>query len=278
MRTQELGKANEDMQKTLGELQATQQELIQREKLASLGRMIGGIAHELNTPIGNALTVITTIGEGAKQTKDQFDQGRLSKHQLAGFIEKNMNGVALIEKSLNRASGLISSFQKVAKDQSVEPKARFDLASALETARAMGMHNKPENIILSWNIDANIEINSKAGVLGQVVAQLVDNAMKQAFEKAEEGQVEVRGSLAGHDPELGDCALIEVMDNGKGISKEDQRSMYDPLFTTALHNGAVGLGLHNVYTMATRDLRGQIEYSQRLPRGSRFAIKIALDA
>lgn len=276
LRTEELGKANANMQKALGDLQAAQQELIQREKLASLGRMIGGIAHELNTPIGNALTVVTTMGAGTQRTKDQFDQGRLSKQELTGFIDKNMAGVELVEKSLNRASELISSFQRVALDQSREPEERFDLAHALESARAMAMHDKPVNISISWVIDENIQLESKPGILAQVVAQLVDNAMQHAFEKDEPGLIRVQGSISGHDAELGPCALIEVVDNGKGIARENQKSIYDPMFTTALHDGSVGLGLHNAYAMTIRDLKGQIEYREEKPKGSRFAIKIPL--
>ena len=263
-----LAEANTRMEHALETLRNTQAELVQREKLASLGRMVAGIAHELNTPIGNALTVGSTIRLQVRQLREVVDSGQLKKSTLTEFLTISSDGADLLESALHKAHALISNFRQVTKDHTDESRSHFNLSGLLESMRVAmspGYENSP--IALEFVLGPDIQVHSYPGHLTQLLTQLIDNARLHAFTGMEGGRITVRlqRSEAG--------ARISVSDNGRGVPPDIQDKVFDPFFTTRL-GGSVGLGLNTVYTVTTTKLGGSIQLKPVVPHGACFEVTI----
>ncbi|MES2582715.1 MAG: HAMP domain-containing sensor histidine kinase [Pseudomonadota bacterium] len=263
-----LAQTNTQMERALTVLQQTQVELVQREKLASLGRMVAGIAHELNTPIGNAVTIGTAMGARFKTIKAQVDAGQLKKSELDAFFAEGADAALLLEKSLSRASTLIDNFRQVARDNSTETPAELSLSLLLnEVAASVRPALESVSIRLATDIAGGVEITSCPGQISQVVFQLVENAKTHAFVGVPPG--EIRLALC----DAGEHVHIEVGDTGRGINPELEGHIFDPFATTRMGH-SLGLGLNMVHTLVTRRLGGKIAVAAAVPQGTCFTIQL----
>ena len=262
--------ANSQLSSTLDTLQRTQTEIVQQEKLASLGRMVAGIAHELNTPIGNALTTGSALGEMARRLQADIQAGQLKKSMLDEFVQSSVDGAVLLEKSLRRADELINNFKHVAAEQTTESLSTFDLADALDGLES-GLRTAGENtpVELQFTIPSGIEMHSYPALLGQVIAHLINNAMVHAFEGLEQGLLEVTATLDGTH------VVLAVRDNGCGIGEDIVKRIFDPFFTTRMGRG-MGLGLHRVHTIVTNTLGGTIDVIHQQPHGTLFQVRVPM--
>ena len=263
-----LAEANARMEHALETLRTTQAELVQREKLASLGRMVAGIAHELNTPIGNALTVGSTLRLQVRQLREVVDSGQLKKSTLTEFLANSSDGADLLESALHKAHALISNFRQVTKDHTDEPRSSFDLSALLESmkvAMSPGYENSP--IALEFTLEQDIQVQSYPGHLTQLLTQLIDNARLHAFTGMDGGHITVTLQRSGQG------ARISVRDNGRGVPPDIRDKVFDPFFTTRL-GGSVGLGLNTVYTVVTTKLGGNIQLTPVVPHGACFEVTI----
>ena len=265
-----LAEANVRMEHALETLRSTQAELVQREKLASLGRMVAGIAHELNTPIGNALTIGSSIRHQVHQLRNDVESGQLKKSTLTDFLAISANGADVLESSLHKAHALISNFRQVAKDHTDEPRSAFNL-SALLAAMQVALQPGYENtsVALEFALAGDVQLQSYPGHIEQLVTQLIDNARQHAFTGMDGGTIRVTLALTP------DGARISVSDNGRGIPSDVQGKVFDPFFTTRL-GGNLGLGLNTVYTVATSKLGGSVQFSACQPQGARFDVLLPL--
>lgn len=265
-RTRELNAALEDLQRA-------QNDLIQFEKLAALGSTVAGIAHELNTPIGNAVTVLSSMDERVNALRQLVDGGTLKRSELNSALSNLSDMAKLSERSVNRAATLINSFKQVAVDQVSERRRVFDVRDVVEehllTLRP-GLKHAP------WQIDnqvpAGLACDSFPGPLGQVLINLIQNAIIHGFHQREEGRIEINGRI-----DEGMLNLV-VSDDGVGMDTTTTMRIFEPFFTTTLGKGGSGLGLAISHRITSTILAGELRVHSSLGTGSQFTLRIPIRA
>lgn len=273
-RTAELESTNRELQQALQTLQLAQNELVRAERLASLGSLVAGVAHELNTPIGNSVTVASTLHEKTREFHQEFQAGTLKKSGLTNYIDTANTASDLLMRNLQQARELIASFKQVAVDQTSEKRRKFDLKEVIEEVVATlhpMLKKTPHDVILK--LQPGITLDSFPGPLGQVITNLVNNALVHAFEPSSRGTITIEAYAAGNE-----LVEIQIQDNGAGIPQHHLPKIFDPFFTTRLGQGGSGLGLHIVYSIITRVLGGKINVRSRPSAGTLFTIQVPLIA
>ncbi|MCV2370204.1 PAS domain S-box protein [Roseateles oligotrophus] len=272
-RTSELARRNQELDEALSVLKHTQAELVRTEKLSSLGSLVAGIAHELNTPIGNAMLMATTLAARQTEFETAVAEG-LRRSVLQEFLRGLREACTMLEASLGRAAELISSFKQVAVDQSSYQLRDFDLQEVLhETALSLGPSLKLSGTSLVEDVPAGLLMHSYPGPLIQVFMNIVNNAVLHAFEPGQAGCVRIKARALGEER-----VLIELSDDGRGMPSEHLQRAFDPFFTTKLGQGGSGLGLHIVYNLVTGLLGGQVRLSSDSGQGTRLSIELPLRA
>lgn len=268
-RTQSLAEANQTLAQTVESLQRTQSELVHAETMASLGTMVAGISHELNTPIGNALTVSTALQDQVREFSQRIERGDITRQTMHNFLADQRHGADLAAQNMLRAAELITSFKQVAVDQTSERRRGFELASTLgdilNTLRPMLKHQPVE---LRTDIANDIAMDSFPGPLGQVVNNLVQNAVLHGL-GGSGGVIEIVSR-----PIDDERVEILVRDNGRGIPAEHLARIFDPFFTTRLGQGGSGLGLSIVHRLVSSVLGGSISVHSVEGEGCCFRVDI----
>lgn len=273
-RTAELTQAKDSAERALRQLQSAQDELVAREKMASLGQLVAGVAHEINTPVGVALTASSYLSERSDALRAALASGALSRSELAGFIEQTHQASTMIGQNLERASSLVRSFKQVSVDRSSDDRRRFDLGDNLRAVvSSLELTWKRRPVQLSLICEERIELDSYPGALGQVITNLIQNALLHAFDGARGGTM--RLSAVRADPER---VRIEFEDDGQGIARDALARVFEPFFTTRRAQGGSGLGLHIVYNLVTVKLGGRIEAHGEPGAGMRFVLLLPLRA
>ena len=261
-----------ELQQALDRLMRTQASLVQSEKLAALGALVAGVAHELNTPIGNGLTAASTIEHESRLFGERMQLG-LKRSDLETYVGVMAEGSRLARSSLQRAADLVGSFKQVAVDQIGSQRRVFDLRQMLQdTLQTLTPALKQTPYSLSFDADAGVEMDSFPGPLGQVIGSLFQNALLHGLEGRTEGQIKLGARRQG------DMALIEFSDDGAGIPAEHLRRIFDPFFTTKLGRGGSGLGLHIAHNIATSVLGGEISVRSAPDAGCTFSLRLPLAA
>lgn len=266
-RTAELRAAKEHAEKALAELRRTQAHLVQAEKMASLGRMVAGLAHEINTPLGVALTAATRLDEVQRERLALLREGRLRRSDFEEWHADSEEGGRLLRGSLERAIRLVQSLKRVAVDRTGEQRRRFRLAELLEELRITFMprlKRSPHRLLIAC--EPAIELDSYPGALFQVLSNLVENAERHAFPDGRGGTLSilVRGEA--------ETVRLEFADDGVGMTPEVAARAFEPFFTTRRDEGGSGLGLHLVYNLVTGVLGGTVELDTAAGQGCRFII------
>ncbi|WP_319415696.1 PAS domain S-box protein [Marispirochaeta aestuarii] len=265
-RTRELADA-------LSTLELTHEELIRSEKLAGLGALVAGVAHELNTPIGNALMVASTMRDMGPRFNEFLAEG-LKRSELDRFLQDLQESSEIMERNLLRAAEMIKSFKQVAVDQSSHQRRPFMLTEiANELQLTLSPLFKRSTVSLTLDVDPEIRMNSYPGPLSQVLMNLVNNALVHAFEDSPEGEIR----FSAHMGTDGYVKLV-VVDNGCGIEPEVLPQIFDPFFTTKLGKGGSGLGLHIVYSLVTGILGGSIRVISEPGQGTSVNISLPVTA
>lgn len=264
-RTENLIQANHDLQQALEDLQQMQAQLVQSEKLASLGALVAGIAHELNTPIGNGLMAISTLAQRSKAFRTQMASG-LRRSELEAFLSQVETAGDIATRNLERAAELITGFKRVAVDQTSVQRREFELPvlvhEILLTLQPM-IKRSPVQVV--HDIEP-VLIDGYPGPLGQVISNLVQNSLVHAYAGREQGLIHIGARVLGERVEL------TLQDDGCGVPAELVGRVFDPFFTTRLGKGGSGLGLHIVHNLVTGMLGGQIELVQRPGSGACFVM------
>jgi signal transduction histidine kinase len=256
------------------QLQDTQQQLVEREKLAALGSLVAGVAHELNTPIGNSLVIASTLEDKTVEIEALNNGSTMRRSDLRNFIDAAREASTLMMRSLRNAAELVNSFKQVAVDQASAKRRQFNLLQASQeivmtmknTVRKAGHH-----ILLEMPDD--IVMDSFPGPYGQVIINLINNALLHAFEDREGGEIRMWAVQLGSER-----VRIVFQDDGKGIAIEHQARIFDPFFTTKLGQGGNGLGLSITYNIVTSLLDGSIRVDSEVGVGTRFTIDLPLKA
>ncbi|MCV2369250.1 PAS domain S-box protein [Roseateles oligotrophus] len=269
-RTQELARA-------LDSLQQAQQELVRSEKLASLGSMVAGVAHELNTPIGNALMMASTLHERQIEFDTAMSNG-LRRSTLDEFVSDSKQAADMLLRSLRRAAELVNNFKQVAVDQSSYQRRPFDLRELVdEIAMTLQPTLRKAQVALSNEVSSGIEMHSYPGPLGQVLMNLVNNAVLHGFENNGERYADACIHIGAALLDLTHMRLT-VEDKGRGIAPEHLSKVFDPFFTTKLGQGGSGLGMHIVYSLVNGLLGGQVSVNSQLGRGTIITLDLPLQA
>lgn len=268
-RTTELAHRNDDLARSLDRLQKTQQQLVQSEKLSGLGKIVMAVAHEMNTPIGSALTASTTLQMRDIEFKKRLVEG-IRKSELHAFLEDNDTGLDLVVKNLERAAELVMRFKMVAVDRSSLKRCVFNLVDVVrEVASTVqgGLSAYPPS--LEIDIPADMKLNSYPSVIEQVLVSIVENSVKHAFDGLTRDVIRIHA----HHRDEG-RVVLSLSDNGRGIAKEHLSKVFDPFFTTRLGQGSSGLGLNIVYNLVNGILGGTITASSQLGTGATFMLII----
>ena len=270
LRTDALTQSNLELNQTLATLQQAQNELVRSEKLAALGALVAGIAHELNTPIGNSVMAASTLEDHSNAMRKTVTEGNLRRSALEQFIGDTQTATDILIRNLRRASELISSFKQVAVDQASAQRREFNLAEAVsEILITLGPTLKKTPYQIDSNIAPDIVLDSYPGALGQILVNLINNALLHAFDGRQQGLISVQAFAS--EPGWID---LTITDNGRGISEDNLPRIFDPFFTTKLGQGGSGLGLNIVHNLACGVLGGSIAVASQLDWGTRFSLSL----
>lgn len=273
-RTEKLEIANRELSVALESVRAMQTELVRSEKLAALGSLVAGVAHELNTPIGNSVTVGSTLQYQVADLAQAFEKGELRRSTMLVFLENAQRGTEILMRALTRASELIRSFKRVAVDQSSDQRRSFDLQTTLReiclTLEPM-FKNTPFDLTLA--LPDKVEMDSFPGALGQLITNFVSNALQHGFEGRERGQMHVRAAVAGTDH-----VTLQFSDDGIGMTEDTRKRVFDPFFTTKLGQGGSGLGMNIVYNIVHDILGGSIEIASSPDAGTLITVRLPVCA
>jgi signal transduction histidine kinase len=267
-RTLALKEANGELIQTLEKLHQFQRQMVQNEKMASLGDMVAGVAHEVNTPIGLGVTASTMMLDRLGDLRKGFEEKTLKASALAKFIAESEENLNIIYRNLNRAAELISSFKQVAVDQSSENNRTFSFAKLMEEI-LMSMRPKLKRVSHEINIHCaeDLYIESKAGPINQIMINLIMNSIIHGFEFKEKGTIDI-DIVMQDDKKI----CITFKDNGEGIPEQLRKRIFDPFVTTKRGQGGSGLGMHLVYNLVTQALNGSISVQSETGKGVEFKI------
>ncbi len=269
-RTEKLEIANRELEQALVSVHAMQAELVRTEKMAALGSLVAGVAHELNTPIGNSVTIGSTLQHQISGIFKEFTDNTMRRSGLQEFLENASWGTEILMRSLTRAAELIGSFKRVAVDQSSDLRRQFDLPTVLRevclTIEPM-YKNKPYDLALDLSTD--IEMDSFPGALGQLITNFVSNALQHGFEGRAHGHMQLRARATARDQ-----VTIQFSDNGVGMSEDTRNRVFDPFFTTKLGQGGSGLGMNIAYNIVREVLGGTIDIQTAPGAGVEITVTI----
>jgi PAS domain S-box-containing protein len=259
-----------NLQEALGKVRKMQGELVRNEKLAALGSLVAGVAHELNTPIGNSLTVASTVSDQALALRAELAGERPRRSLMDQLSNSMVTGMDILVRNLERIATLVTSFKQVAVDQSSDQRRQFDLKTAIDgvlLALAPMLRHGRHTIALA--LDPGIHMDSYPEALAQVMTNLVSNAVRHGFDGREQGRL----AIGARGMDNGQVEIV-FSDNGQGIRAEHLGRVFDPFFTTKLGQGGSGLGMHIVYNLVTGVLGGTIELDSTGGRGTTLTMKL----
>ncbi len=252
-RTENLQKTVDELNHTLSELHSTQSKLIEAEKLSSLGGMVAGIAHEINTPLGLCITIHSYIDDNYKELRERFDSGNIRKQDFVEFTAMMDESLGILDKNLQRAAHLIKSFKQVSEDQTGEHIRDFSLHDYLhEVMETLSPRFKQTQHQVNIDCSSSLRLQTLPGAISQVITNLVMNSLLHGFEHRNDGRIDIicaeeRGNV-----------VICYRDDGCGLSDEAKQKIFDPFYTTKRGQGGTGLGMHLVYNIVKQRLQGDI--------------------
>ncbi len=267
-------RAREEAEQALSNLREAQESLIQAETMASLGQLVAGVAHEINTPIGIGLTAASHIGEQAERLRDIFAQGQLRKSEFVEFLGELSESARLLMSNIDRAAALVQSFKQVAVDQSSGERRVFELGGYVaEVLFSLRPRLKRTRLTVDVDCADGIMMDSYPGALSQVLTNLVINAIVHAYGDGTTGLIRIVARL-----ETAERVRLEFTDDGVGIPAEHLPKVFEPFFTTKRGQGGSGLGLHIVFNTVTGLLGGTVVVQSQPGQGTRFIIRLPREA
>ncbi|WP_157829020.1 GAF domain-containing sensor histidine kinase [Colwellia sp. 75C3] len=272
-------KRAKELSDTVNTLQVTQRQLVESEKMAALGNLVAGVSHEVNTPLGIAITTHSIMADELKKLKDKLDSQSLSMKDMEKFRSTSDSALTMQGENLNRAKKLIENFKKTAADQHQLEIETLDIGQyyqrVISTLRSI---LKPQNVSLEIICKDKILLATYPGIHAQILTNLISNSVKHGFANkndsdenadlpSQENKITIEVKSLGHDE-------VEIIysDNGRGLSAEAQQHVFDPFFTTARKQGGIGLGMSIVFNLINQKLKGSIELG-KTSKGACFHYK-----
>jgi signal transduction histidine kinase len=253
-------------------LKDAQEQLVEQGKLAALGSLVAGVAHELNTPIGNSLMIASTMQDKTEVFNDLFKNATVRRSDLSNFIDSAKEASEIIMRGLKTAANLINSFKQVAVDQTSAKRRPFNLHKTSQEIVATMMNQvRKAGHTFTTDIPQDIEMDSYPGSYGQVIINFISNVLLHAFDDGREGHIDLSASMLANNK-----VEIRFKDNGVGIKADNLAHIFDPFFTTKLGQGGSGLGLNISYNIVTSLLEGQIRVESMTGQGTTFILELPL--
>ncbi|CAO3421438.1 sensor histidine kinase [Azospirillum doebereinerae] len=265
---QELERRRQEAETALARLREAQEAMLQAEKLASLGALVAGVAHEINTPVGIAVSCASHLSDATDRLKRASEGGNLSRGDFARYLATAGDTTGLILDNCQRAAQLIAGFKQVAVDRASAERRRVNLGAYIqETLVSLQPKLRPVGHGVSVSCPADLELDSYPGVLSQILANLVMNALTHAFAEGQPGSM----TILVETPDTGTVRLT-FADNGRGMTEEHRARVFEPFFTTRRGQGGSGLGLHIVHNLVVGALKGSITVDSAVDRGTAFTL------
>ena len=268
------------LMETLTDLHDAQDKLVESEKMAALGNLVAGVAHEVNTPLGVALTATSMLNDRRELLQQDVAAGRLTREQLDKFFNQAEESLSLTEKNLSRVARLISNFKQVAVDQMVTEQRTIDLGNYIEEIMsALSIELKRAHINYTIDIDGDIAMDTIPGAMAQIFTNLVTNSIRHGYAPLLPGEVpsdgQPRGTISVRASRAdGDNIRITFCDDGVGMDEATLQKIFEPFFTTKRNQGGTGLGMPIVYNLVRQQLKGDISVRSREAEGTCFELML----
>lgn len=264
---QRVAQRTAELERALENLKQSQDNLANSEAKATLSTLFASVSHELGTPLGNSKMVASAMAEQTLSMAQDMENGQLKRSALSAFMEQLNDGLALLQRNLERAVELLGDFRQVAADQASEQRRVFDLKLVVQEilhTLSPSLKHKPHQIVVE--IADELMMDSQPGPLGQIVINLVNNAYLHAFEGRSNGVMTISARIDGDQVQM--C----VADNGVGMSPEVKEKLFEPFFSTKIGKGGTGLGMAIVRNLVTKTLGGRISVVSKVGEGTRVDI------
>lgn len=263
----ELRKRNSELASSMNTLQLAKDQLVESERMASLGGLVAGIAHDVNTPLGVSVTATSFLQERIHNLHSAYEDKKLTGSTMKSFLSEAQQTLILLTNNLNRASDLISSFKQVAVDQTSEAEREINMLQYLnEVIQSLAPNLKKTQHTIDINCPDDIIIQCAPGVIAQIFTNLVMNSLIHGFENIPKGTIKI--SISRDENTL----LIDYQDDGKGLPEGTLEQHFEAFFTTRRGKGGSGLGTHIMYNLVTQTLKGEIEAFSEPNNGLRYKI------
>ncbi|MBL4630145.1 MAG: sensor histidine kinase [Paraglaciecola sp.] len=265
----ELRKRNSELATSMETVQMAKDQLVESERMASLGGLVAGIAHDVNTPLGVGVTATSFLRDRVQKLKKAYDEKKLTGSTMQSFLSEAQETITLLTTNLNRASDLISSFKQVAVDQTSEAVREINVSEYLsEVVQSLAPNFKQTQHTINIQCPENISIKCAPGVLAQILTNMIMNSLIHGFETKTKGAIKL--DISEQDGNL----IIDYSDDGRGLDKKTLERLFDAFFTTRRGKGGSGLGTHIMYNLVTQTLDGKIEAFSQPDEGLRYKISI----
>lgn len=276
-RTRELSEANMLLNKALEQRNEVRLQLLEMENMAALGTMMSSLTHEINTPIGVAITASTYLKAMQEKSMAMFKENKLKRSDLEAFYSECEEASDIIERNLQRTSQLIRTFKQLSVDQHSQEARPLNLCSYIdEVLLSLKPRLKRFGHTFCIDVNANLEIRSNPGALSQILINLIMNSAQHAFEAGERGHITIKARLE-MDSQVNQFLILEYFDNGKGMNEHTMSNIYKPFFTSARHNGGTGLGMHICYNLAVEALHGSIDCESVVGKGTKITLRFPIE-
>jgi signal transduction histidine kinase len=266
-----LEKQTVKLQQEIEERKRTEKQLVQAEKMAALGDLVAGVAHEINTPLGIGVTGISYLNDATKAFKKRFTAGEATKTDLIKFMEDCEEACQVTLSNLKRAAQLVAGFKQIAVDQSSDEKRIFNIKQYIDEI-LFSLYPRIKKTRHTVHVDGpeDLEMNSYPGAFSQVLTNLIMNSLLHGFEDIEAGQITITVKKENHS------IILRYEDNGKGMTEAQQKKIFDPFFTTKRGCGGTGLGMHLVFNLVSKKLNGEISCTSTVDKGTFFTITVPM--
>jgi signal transduction histidine kinase len=260
-----------ELESALHLLQTTQNQLVQSEKMASLGNLVAGVSHEINTPVGIGITASSSLIDKTKSFANKLTTKIITNKELQEYLQTTYQTAQLILSNLQRTAELIRSFKQISVDESTEQIRKFELQSYIQDVlRSLQPKFKNQSIDVLLHCPDDLHLRSYPGALAQIFTNLIINSLNHGFSDTTIGTIIIDCHTDG--PKV----VVDYTDNGSGIPAEIASQIFDPFFTTDMKHGT-GLGMHIVYNLVENKLKGHIALLPGSDKGAKFRIVIPLD-
>ncbi len=256
------------LQDSIDQLKAAQRQLVEAEKMAALGNLVAGVAHEVNTPLGICITMVSLHIDSLKTLSEQIVAGKMTRKLLDSYIDNTQQSQALVDSNLHQAAELIQTFKKVAVEQTADSFDDIVFGRYVQDViNSIALRLKDQQVDIKLSCE-DWTIKTYRGAWWQILSNLIENSLSHGFANKDSGEISINATLQAH------WLLFTYSDNGNGMAPAELNKMYEPFYTTTRGRGSKGLGMHIVFNLVVQKLGGTIDCQSQPGQGVTFTIAV----